>query len=278
MKCAALTLSGKPCSRMAREGSSFCYQHQQREHATTSEKPVTTPDPDWPTCLAKWQRGRILGRGTSGIVYAVTRDGLSAAAKLQRLTTRAQVDKHERELRNQEAFSPHAPQLIFHCMERQGKHWQAAMVMEQIEVELDRWLSTKRSPSELQDMVDQVAAIGRFCVQNKLTHGDLALFNVARSQTGRWMFIDFDRASTRVFRPDVDLLRLQMELLSPPKYRSTNTQPLHASNVAWLRKHALPAWKTAWKQPNQFNDPTTAKQWERSYEEYCHAAQIPCLG
>ena len=232
-------------------------------------------EPEWPECLHDWQMIRELGRGTAGVVYLVEKDEVRAAAKLQHLSSAKQKDKFTREVKNQIAFHPFAPRVLYHDLEkRDARNWVGVIVMELMEIELDSWLSKKRTVDELQDMTEQVAELGRFCMERRLTHGDLPLFNLARTPAGRWLAIDFDRSSTTVFRPDVDLYRLQMEILSAPKDRSLNTKPLEASNVRWLRKNALVPWEEAWglRLPED-----VSQAWEDAYEEYCRAAKVPCL-
>lgn len=231
-----------------------------------------------PTCAHGWETEELLGKGTSGTVYMVRRRRTTAACKLQILKSASQKDKFDREIKNQHAFAPFAPRVLFHCAEKIGKNeWKAVIIMELIQVELDKWLSVERTPEELQDLVDQIAKLGKFCVRKKRTHGDLALFNIARTRDGRWIAIDFDRSSTTVFNPNVDLYRLQMEL-GPAQYRSNGTKPLNEQNVRWLVKHGIPVWQKAWKLPNTRNAKETNDYWTEQYDDYyCKKAKIPCL-
>lgn len=233
---------------------------------------------DWPSCMDDWKIGELLGEGTVGKVYRVFRGGTVAAAKIQILKNAIEVDRFKREVQNQEAFGRYAPEIYLDCVEKRDKNTSfGVIIMELIEIELDNWLSTPRDSTELAHLVEDISSIGKYCMKRKLTHGDLALFNIARTHSGRWVFIDFDRASTTVFRPEVDIYRLQLEIQSPPKDRSMNSKPLNSANVKWLRKNAIAPWQAAWKQPNAFNSSQVSVEWENAYEDYCVAANIKCL-
>jgi len=233
---------------------------------------------NWPSCMDDWKMGELLGQGTAGKVYRVEKDGKMAAAKIQILKNSIDVDRFKREVQNQKAFGRYAPEIYLDCVEKRDKSTSfGVIIMEPIDIELDNWLSTPQNSTELANLVQDISSIGKYCIKHKLTHGDLALFNIARTHSGRWVFIDFDRASTSVFRPDVDIYRLQLEIQSPPKDRSMNSKPLNSANVKWLRKNAIAPWQAAWQQPNAFNSSQVSVEWENAYEDYCVAANIKCL-
>ena len=233
---------------------------------------------DLPSCMDDWKMGALLGQGTAGKVYRVFRDGTVAAAKIQILKNAIEVDRFKREVQNQKAFGRYAPMIYLDCVEKRDKNTSfGVIIMELIVTELDNWLTTPQDSTELAHLVQDISSIGKYCIKHKLTHGDLALFNIAQTHSGRWVFIDFDRASTSVFRPDVDIYRLQLEIQSPPKDRSMNSKPLNSANVKWLRKNAIAPWQAAWQQPNAFNSSQVSVEWENAYEDYCVAANIKCL-
>lgn len=233
---------------------------------------------DWPSCMDDWKIGELLGEGTVGKVYRVVRDKTAAAAKIQILKNSIDVDRFKREVQNQKAFGRYAPEIYLDCVEKRDKNTSfGVIIMELIVTELDNWLTTPQDSTELAKLVQDISSIGKYCIKHKLTHGDLALFNIADTHSGRWVFIDFDRASTTVFRPEVDIYRLQLEIQSPPKDRSMNSKPLNSANVKWLRKHAIAPWQAAWQQPNAFNSSQVSVKWENAYEDYCVAANIKCL-
>ena len=177
-----------------------------------SEWETTRKRANWPSCMDDWKVGELLGEGTAGKVYRVEKDGKMAAAKIQTLKSAKEVDRFKREVQNQKAFGRYAPEIYLDCVEKRDKSTSiGVIIMELIDIELDTWLSTAQNEMELANLVQDISVIGKYCIKMKITHGDLALFNIARAKSGRWVFIDFDRASTSVFRPEVDILRLQLE-------------------------------------------------------------------
>lgn len=208
---------------------------------------------------AGWKRLRVLGRGTTGTVYKVVRvrDGLEAAHKVSKLNM-------EHEVAMQRAMAPFAP-VVYHAGKKD-------VIMELVGETMDEYLSVKRTDKELREIAEAISAIGRFLVEHRMTHGDVPMFNFARTLDGRWIMIDFDRSSTEFYRPEVDLLRLQIELAPSTRSVPKSDVRIYQPNMNWLRENALPEWQAVWGVHNHFKVREADKAWRTAYDAYCEEA------
>jgi len=237
-------------------------------------------------CLDGWSIDRVLGEGTVGSVFYVCRQTNAdstrcAAAKVQVLTTPGELAGFRQEVAIQQSFYPFAPKVLATCIvgahSRDSFHSQdfAVIVMELVDVELDRWLMQPRSDNELSMLTNELDGIFKFLVNSRKTHGDLALFNIGRSTADQhWLLLDFDRSSLDVFSPETDFYRIQMEL-----YKCTNQSSVDVcnANMTWLRRNALPQWARTFGLVPMKTAQAAQDKWLDSYQAYCRRANVKCL-
>ena len=230
-------------------------------------------------CIAGWKVGKLLGIGTVGTVWAICndREGKCAAIKIQEMTTKKEKLSFLNEVENQKAFAPYAPRVYTSCTIESNTYIYAAVVMEIMGDELDKCLTHKRmSKAKLNQIGKQVLNICEFLQASRITHGDLALFNLAFDKEGELKMIDFDRSSKKFFCPEVDFFRLQLELYK--SFQSNGTKNIPTKNLSFLRKEWLHRWAQALggQQPARTGGEADAN-WEHHYEKYCKKARILCL-
>jgi hypothetical protein len=219
----------------------------------------------------------VLGNGSAGTVFLACED-VCVAIKIQVLLNKKHMDAFDKEVKNQRAFAPYAPKVLDTCTEKIGKYTFGVIIMELLKTdsELDKYLMLKRSKRELNDVIEGLNAALEFTIRKRITHGDLAFFNIAQNAKGKWIFLDFDRSSTSVFAPHVDYLRLRTELYA--RLRSTPTKKMNKSNIDYLLKTAIPIWTKLYKYKKKFdNIDTLGEEWEKAYEKYCVRAHVKCL-
>ena len=229
-------------------------------------------------CIKGWTTGRVLGTGTVGTIVLACKNNKSqcAAMKVQILTTKAERDSFKVELANQLAFGSMAPEVYDHCMIKSDGVRYGVIVMELLDEELDEFLSNKQSTADLIEVAERIQEFLEYMALHNLTHGDLALFNMAFTKNDRRLImLDFDRSSTLVYHPSVDALRLHIELYK--KTQSENTKDTLSSNLAVLRKN-LGGWYGAvnMKKPKG-SAPVIDELWYKAYGVYCKKANIKCL-
>ena len=222
---------------------------------------------------------KILGMGTVGsVILSCNVTNFCVAIKIQLISNPTEKELFKKEVQNQIRFSPYAPEVFKHCIDIYDGNTYGIIVMEQIEKELDQYLVKSKKTDELKTLKTQISDILRFLQEERITHGDLALFNIARVKRGdefRWILIDFDRSSSSVYNPDVDNLRIVLEWYA--SIRSDGTKRMLKKNVDWIKKHAIPEWKSIGNTtyPSKVGELNT--DWVDSYEEYCVKAKILCL-
>ena len=207
--------------------------------------------------------------GTVGEVFSMTRHGTKYVAKLQVLQSARDRLRFEREVEMQTKFARERLGLVpidYEIVEQVG-----VLVMPFVQT-LNAYLHTKRARSELERVVDELVALLLKMQDQELTHGDLAFFNVFvdGSHLGT---MDFDRASSRVFMPEVDVLRAATELTAST--RSKGGLKMHAANNRFLSTKGLQRFKEVFSlegSPSELD-----QQWENAYLNYCERAQVQCL-
>lgn len=240
------------------------------------EKLIRTYIPDL-DCVREYgdDTMEVLGQGSAGTVF-LARGDICVAIKIQVLLTKNHEDAFDTEVRNQRAFAPYAPKVREACTQRIGQYTFGVIIMDLVkpDSELDRFLGPKRSKRELDAVIAGLTAALTFAIGKRLTHGDLAFFNIAQDASGKWIFIDFDRSSTSVFAPYVDYLRLRTEL--HPSTRSSPTKKMHKFNTTYLLQHGVPHWTALYSNYKSEFDTIRelGKVWEEAYENYCITAQV----
>jgi hypothetical protein len=230
-------------------------------------------------CLTQWpiKASALLGIGTVGTVFLSCRlDGTCAAVKIMEITSAKELKAYEKEVDNQRAFSPWAPEILDECVVKVSKDlYYAAIVMERLGDELDVYLGVKRTKAELESVAEDLEEIFKFMAKQKLTHGDMTLFNLAKRRNGdkKVILLDFDRASTSVYAPVVDVLRMQAEIHNPKI--NPVLKKMVASNVRFLLS-SVPAWNKI-TNVAEVKNKDAAKNWRTAYEEYCVKANVLCL-
>jgi hypothetical protein len=114
----------------------------------------------------------------------------------------------------------------------------------------------------------------------RLTHGDLALFNMyVEEKPFKLKVLDFDRASAKVFAPDVDVLRAATELSESTRSEPPDGKPIHPFNDQFLGSTGLKKFQKAFGgefeldgRPVDIDD-----EWRGAYGLYCKDAHIKCL-
>lgn len=238
---------------------------------------------DSPACVNGWQLKRLLGVGTVGTVFMSCQSASKCAAmKIQVLKDADDLQSFTDELAKQTLFGKHAPQIYSSCIAEQKGTRYGIIVMEQLGMELDKYLASEvLSDAEIRKVGDGITTILKYCKKENITHGDLALFNIAFNSKGKLVFLDFDRAY-RGFVPKVDFWRLFIELF--PETQSSPTQKLHNealfANCERLRA-SLPDWAKALGLTRGVNyklAPTKADElWVDTYQDYCKRAKVKCL-
>lgn len=233
------------------------------------------------SCLAAYRKSKLLGQGTVGtVVLMCQKANKCVAAKIQVLKDDEEEARFHREATMQTAFAPKAPQVFGHCVDVVAGQKLGTLLMELVPMTLDKYLSETRTATELRRVVQQLVGLVKFAQDNKLVHGDTALFNIGlvsrQKGSPELIFLDFDRSS-RVFDPpfrQLDALRLLIEL--DESTQSRGTVPTHPANIKVLQREAPrvlaklvgldPKAKASWD-----------LAWTRAYCEYCEAADVLCL-
>jgi tRNA A-37 threonylcarbamoyl transferase component Bud32 len=222
--------------------------------------------------------GQFLGIGTIGTVFEACNDkeGTCAAIKMCELTTPEELRTFEQEVRVQTTFASYGlgPQVFTNCTVKASTgRFYSVIIMEKMGQELDEYLTPRRSKKQLDHIISQLEILFSLLQKHKITHGDLALFNIAFNKYNELKFIDYDRASTSVYDPGTDLYRLQSEFNDPTD--TTNTKPVHEYNRVYLLAamsrltHIINVEPT----PNQ----NAGSKWYQHYRTYCKTARIACL-
>lgn len=230
-------------------------------------------------CIRGWDINKVLGIGTVGTVFLAcqkTNSSKCAAMKVQVLANQQDRKSFQEELEKQEKFNPYAPKLYEKCIATDTKGGLfGIIVMEPLGLELDAYLSSKRSTDELNMVGRSIETILRFCHSKKITHGDLALFNIAFNSQNKLVFLDFDRASSHGYHPEVDFWRLFIELFEST--RSNGTKPIHGSNTEYLKRF-LPDWAMALGVAYVPMTPEQGEEvWVEAYTKFCKAENVKCL-
>lgn len=243
-------------------------------------------------CLDGWTIDKLLGEGTVGSVFYVCRQADSstcAAAKIQVLTTPNELAGFRQEVAVQQSFYPFAPKVLATCIAHSKDSSDfggvdsfhsvdfGIIVMELVDVELDKWLMEPRSTNELLQLTNELTQIWSFLVDSRKTHGDLALFNIGRSkEEQRWLLLDFDRSSVDIYSPETDFYRIQMELYKCTNQSASDIDICNA-NMTWLRRNGLPQWANIFGLAPMKTAQAAQDKWIDSYQAYCRRANVKCL-
>lgn len=217
----------------------------------------------------KWrlpEKPLLLGTGSTGSIFKVISSKNAqtfAAAKLQR---RGTLDQWLCEIEAHSKFSKAIPSMVPRLYYTNALA--RLIVMEHVEGErLDRYLAVQRAPEELGVIAENLTSVFAALRKHKLTHGDMALFNVIIDpKTLQVRLIDFDRASHRVYRPWVDRLRFANEWW--PEVRSAGTAEIEASNAHFMQQQT-------WLLPRTILSCSVAcrdLRWEKMYNAYMRRA------
>lgn len=230
-------------------------------------------------CIKGWKVGKLLGVGTIGtVVMGCKKDGTCAAMKVQVITDDKEMESYRKELENQKAFASFAPEVYGDCIITVDDISYGVIVMQLLGDELDKYLMVERSPKIIDSIGKRISSMLEFMKTNEFTHADTCLYNIAYNGTGKdkqLVMLDFDRASTKVYAPEVDTLRLQVEMCR--RTQSQNTKYIHPENLKALKKF-VPDWHAAAgteKHTGTWYEVDDA--WVEAYEKYCRLAGIKCL-
>jgi len=199
---------------------------------------------------------KLLGQGQTGVVFGFG----NVAIKVTELDG-GRAD-WEREVEIHRRFGTWAPKLL--CVKHTAKY--GVVAMERLVTTLDAMLRHRLKKPVLAALWGQLLACLRYCREKKLTHGDLALFNVGLAEDGRVVLLDFDRASDRVFDHRLDVVRVALELDEVMRSRgSQRVQPNNARFILARMREEYP-WLAKLRSPYALDD-----EWERLYERYMHS-------
>ena len=231
-------------------------------------------------CLKGWIIGQYLGVGTIGTVFeACNEDGsICAAIKMCELTTADEVRTYEQEVHVQTKFASLniGPRVFDNCTVKDvtsGRYY-TVIIMEKMGQELDDYLTSRRTNKELDHIISQLKILFSLLEKNRVTHGDLALFNIAFDENNTLKFIDYDRASTSVYDPETDIYRLQSEFYDPTD--TENTKPIDEYNRLYILDSMLILTNIIKVKP--VKDQHSSYYWYKHYITYCKKARIACLG
>ena len=219
---------------------------------------------------------RFLATGTAGVVYyGCEKKEKCMAIKVQLLDSKEKVEQFKKECKNQEAFGTMAPKVYASFTEDYAENTFGVLVMDLIGEELDKYLVKKRTNAELDNVITGITKIIKFLKKKKVTHGDLALFNIAFSQDyKKLLLIDYDVASTTIHHTAVDILRILTEW--DKKTRSKGTKKMHSDNVDYIIEYGIPKWAET-EAVTFVTNQERAGEWEKAYQKYCRVAKVECL-
>lgn len=207
--------------------------------------------------------------GTVGEIYSMTRHGTKFVAKIQMLTTPQDQARFEHEVEMHTIFA--REDLGLPLIDCQIVDSLGVCVMPFVQT-LNEYLHTKRTRSELERVVEELVVLLRRIESCGLTHGDLAFFNIF-VDGAHLSTMDFDRASSRVFMPEVDVLRAATELTAST--RSEGGKKMHTSNNKYLSTEGFERFKAHFGLVGSASE--IDQNWEKSYTVYCQKAQVRCL-
>jgi thiamine kinase-like enzyme len=242
------------------------YQNKMNEKHRTEiiEKNLATFD-----CLSSYMdKPEFIASGSIGSVFKIINtDGDFFAAKIEILSTPEDLQSWNAEVRNQKAFHPFSPKVYSVCTQNIGENKFGVIIMELVGAVLDKYLMDRRSATDLDKIIEGISKCFHFMKEHKLTHGDLALFNIAFTLQGRLVLIDFDRASTTEYCPEVDILRLITEWFV--SQRSKGTKTMCKENVSYIKTHGISKWRSLYDVPDTLiNVKNLGQAWELMYKEY----------
>ena len=230
------------------------------------------------SCLSKYnflkaRNVRLLGIGTVGTVFLSCGGNICVAVKIMEMVNKEELEEFHHEVMMQKQFHGIGPDLYNSCTLRKNGKIYGAIVMEKMFIELDSYLSYPRKKKELISIGNQLTGIIANMTDKRITHGDLALFNISVTDDGIVKLIDFDRSSVNIFMPEVDVYRIIGEMYDPSSTKNTkkmprkNTDTLLQFSEKWLQAAGL-----------ETIDPKEAEdKWYDAYEIYCVKANIKCL-
>lgn len=159
-----------------------------------------------------WRIMTLIGVGEHSTVFEVACvDKMSAynrsrgAVKITELVDGAHSFRNE--CIRQSAAAPYAP-YIYHESTFRGIN---VCVMELMGETLSDFLARRRNAYELEQVAEDITRFLQFYHEKRITHGDLALFNIARRVTSNsFIPIDFGyaEADAEKYAPEVDVYRL----------------------------------------------------------------------
>ena len=152
----------------------------------------------------KWTIRAFLAAGETGVVFTaqeVKEENVGfgrrqAVIKISKFTEDSSVEP-ETEHKIQEKFYPFAPKIYMTRQFKDGEDTYVIIVMEKLGESLLDYLTKERSDEEIDKVIDDLKEYLIFAKRSKLTHGDLALFNLAFRRSNKKLIpFDFDRASS----------------------------------------------------------------------------------
>jgi hypothetical protein len=215
--------------------------------------------------------------GTNGEVFSMSQKGKPYVAKLQLLRTADSRRSFDHEVAVQREFA--SRKLGLPLVEKQvvsvASHTVGVTVMPYVTT-LNKYLHEKRTPAQLETVIVLLIKLLHQIQRAKLTHGDMALFNVYWAGT-ELKVMDFDLGSVDVYAPEVDVLRVATELSTST--RSAGGKKVHRDNDKYLGTKGLDLFKNAFGADFSLDGSKSAinLEWERSYEVYCEKAHVRCL-
>lgn len=231
--------------------------------------------------LSDYTGFKHIASGTVGEVFSMSRQGKLFVAKLQHLRTRDELRGFAQEVKVQRAFAakhvglPLVDVQVF----KLGTETVAVVVMPLVQT-LHEFLHTERTAAQLDLVMKSLVTLLSRMQEAKLTHGDLTLFNMyIEDKPSGLKVLDFDRSSTKVFAPDVDVLRAATELSPDTRSEPPDHKPIHVFNSQYLESKGLQSFQEAFG--SEFELDGSVKEidanWEISYDTYCHRAHVKCL-
>jgi tRNA A-37 threonylcarbamoyl transferase component Bud32 len=227
--------------------------------------------------LSDYQDLKHEASGTNGEVFSMSRKGKPYVAKLQLLRTVDSRRSFEHEVAVQREFE--SRKLGLPLVDRQvvslGSHTVGVTVMPYVTT-LNKYLREKRTPAQLETVIVLLIKLLHQIQRAKLTHGDMALFNVYWAGS-ELKVMDFDLGSVDVYAPEVDVLRVATELSTST--RSAGGENVHPDNDKYLGTKGLALFKDAFGADHSLAGSKKAidLEWERSFGVYCKKAHVRCL-
>jgi tRNA A-37 threonylcarbamoyl transferase component Bud32 len=195
------------------------------------------------------------------------REGSFEAIKLKSLRTRLDHDRFAHELAMLRACHELGPAVTSGTVESGTGSYTGVICMEWIPCTLDVHIAQQKSTDALgSSFADGLDAILEALGRRRITHGDLALFNIGVTGSGRLLLLDFELSSLKTYEPAVDVYRLCGEFYS--EFRSAGNAAFEDTKTEYIRRAWMPRWLERVGVSGSLKASQIESRWRAAYERY----------